>query len=336
MNPKNKFRYFSAMGLLLIYSCSTPFKYTGSKFKGVCTVAPNQSIDTSAFRRICQTNSNWVAVVPYGFCRENDPHFYFDANKQWWGETSNGAAKTIDMAHQTGLKVMLKPHVWVARGTYTGDFVLKTEADWQIFEQDFGKYVLRNAQVADSMHVELFCIATEMDAFVRQRPQFWKKLVQQVRQVYQGPITYADNWDKCSQNPLWPDLDFVGVDAYFPLTENKNPTAADLDKGWQTHLKMLEKLSQDVQKPILFTEFGYRSVEGTAVRPWESSDDFTPNLQHQAEAYEALFRNVWQREWFAGGFAWKWFLHAERHNREPDPYTPQNKPAEMVMKKWYQ
>ena len=336
MNYRNKFYCLAVLVCWLFSACSTPFQYAGSKLKGVCSVAPNQAIDTSAFRAIRQTNADWVAVVPYGFCRENDPHFYFDANQQWWGETSRGAAKTIAMAHQTGLKVMLKPHVWVARGTYTGDFTLKTEAEWQVFEQDFGKYVLRNAHIADSMRVELFCIATEMDAFVRQRPAFWQQLIRQVRQVYSGPLTYADNWDKFSQNPLWPDLDFVGVDAYFPLTENKNPTTADLDKGWQTHLKTLEKLSEKTQKPILFTEFGYRSVEGAAVRPWESSRQYTPNLQHQAEAYEALFRNVWRQKWFAGGFAWKWFLHPEHHNREPDPYTPQNKPAAMVMKKWYE
>ena len=321
--------------LFLGYSCQRSFKYTGAKIKGVCTVAPNKIIDTAAFSPIRQARAEWIAVVPYGFCRENDPHFYFDANQQWWGETSRGTAKTIEMAQQMGLKTMLKPHVWVARGTYTGDFVQKNEADWQIFEQDFAKYVLRNAQIADSMHVELFCIATEMDAFVRQRPQFWLNLIKQVRKVYHGPLTYADNWDKCTQNPLWPELDFVGVDAYFPLTDNKNPQLSDLDKGWQPHLKTLETLAQKVQKPILFTEFGYRSVEGTAVRPWESYEAAPTNLQQQADAYEALFKNLWQKEWFAGGFAWKWFLHTETRRREPDPYTPQGKPAEAVMKKWY-
>ncbi|TAE37927.1 MAG: hypothetical protein EAY79_08725 [Runella slithyformis] len=339
----NKFRQLSifvwifALPLLGGGSCQSSFVYKQSKIKGVCTVAPNAPIDTAAFQPIRQTNAEWVAVVPYGFCRPNEPHFYFDNSQQWWGETSQGAAKTIAMAHQMGLKVMLKPHVWVAQGTYTGDFTLKTEAEWQIFEQDFGKYVLRNAQVADSMHVALFCIATEMDAFVRQRPQFWRNLIGQVRQIYKGPLTYADNWDKCHQNPIWADLDYVGIDAYFPLTNNKKPTPEDLQKGWQPHLQLLKKLAIETQKPILFTEFGYRSVEGAAVRPWEYHSEAATNLQQQADAYEVLFREVWQQEWFAGGFVWKWFLHAPtyRRNHEPDPYTPQGKPAEVVLKKWY-
>ena len=320
----------------LFYVSEPPdFVFTEPKIKGVCSVAPHKAIDCLAFASLLSANAEWVAVVPYGFCSEDDPHFRFDSNWQWWGETSAGTAKTIELAHQVGLKTMLKPHVWVKHGTYTGDFNLKTEAEWQIFEQDFSKYVLRHAHIADSMQVELYCIATEMDNFVLKRPEFWHKLIQDVRKIYKGKLTYADNWDKYGQNPLWQDLDFVGIDAYFPLTENQYPTPQELDEGWKKHLKSIEKFARKTQKPILFTEFGYRSVEGAAVRPWESRNDTRKSDEQQAQAYESLFRNVWHKPWFAGGMAWKWFLRPDMLQRSPDDFTPQNKPAEVVLQKWF-
>lgn len=320
----------------LFYAADAPSPvFEGPKIKGVCSVAPHKVIDETAFETLRKINAEWVAVVPYGFCKENDPHFYFDSNWQWWGETSVGAAKTIELAHKAGLKAMLKPHVWVQKGTYTGDFDLKTEPDWQIFEKDFARYVLRYAHIADSTQADLYCIATEMDNFVLKRPAFWHDLILKVRKIYHGKLTYADNWDKYTQNPLWQDLDFIGIDAYFPLTENTNPTPRDLDKGWKAHLLKIEKFAQITQKPVLFTEFGYRNIEGAAVRPWESYKGAAQNDRQQAEAYESLFRNVWHKPWFAGGLAWKWFLRPDMLQRSPDDYTPQGKPAEAVLQKWF-
>jgi hypothetical protein len=331
------FWQLSALGLLFVMSgCSrpTPPVYSGVKMKGVNLVAPSQPIDSSVFSPIRRVNAEWVAVVPYGFCREGEPHFYFNMNKMWWGETLDGTAKTIEIAHQSGLKVMLKPHAWVGRGMYTGDFDLKTEEEWQTFEKDFGAYVLANAHVADSMKVELYCIATEMDNFARKREAFWKNLIKQVRQIYHGPLTYADNWNHYPRNPFWAELDYVGVDAYFPLSSEKHPTVEKLQQGWRTHLEELESFAAKIQKPVLFTEFGYRSVDFATDKPWESHDDKPANDLLQADAYRAFFKEVWPKKWLVGAFAWKWFLHQPR-NFHRDAFSPQDKPAEKVLKEEY-
>jgi len=323
-------------GSLLQTACSRPSPpvYSGVKMRGINLVAPNRAIDSSVFSPIRQVNAEWVSVIPYGFCREEDGHFYFDMGRQWWGETRSGTAATIALAHQSGLKVMLKPHAWVGRGTYTGDFDLKTEAQWQIFEQDFGRYVLTNAHLADSMKVELFCIATEMDNFARKRATFWRALIKQVREIYHGPLTYADNWNHYSRNPFWADLDFVGVDAYFPLSTEKQPSVATMQKGWKLHLEELEDFAAKLQKPVLFTEFGYRSVDFAADKPWESHEEKPENNALQADAYRAFFNEVWPRKWLVGAFAWKWFLHQPR-NFHRDTYSPQQKPAEIVLREGF-
>lgn len=317
-------------------ACSRPSPpvYSGQKMRGINLVAPSQPIDSSVFNPIRNVNAEWVSVIPYGFCREEDGRFYFDMERQWWGETKNGTAATIALAHQSGLKVMLKPHAWVGRGTYTGDFNLKTEAEWLVFEKDFGRYILTNAHLADSMKVELFCIATEMDNFARTRTAFWRGLIKEIRQIYKGPLTYADNWNHYNRNPFWADLDFVGVDAYFPLSSEKQPSVETMQKGWKAHLEELEDFAAKLQKPILFTEFGYRSVDFAADKPWESNDDKPENNALQADAYRAFFKEVWPQKWLVGAFAWKWFLHQPRQPRRfhRDSYSPQEKPAEGVLR----
>jgi hypothetical protein len=191
--------------------------------------------------------------------------------------------------------------------------------------------VLTYARVADSLGVEMYCIGTEMDNFVDKRPQFWQSLIQQVRKVYRGPLTYADNWGHYRQSPFWESLDYIGVDAYFPLSPEQHPSVAALENGWTKHLEELENFAAKHQKPILFTEIGYRSVDFTADKPWESYRESPENYALQADAYQAFFGKVWPQKWLAGVFFWKWFLYEPHHHDGLDAYSPQTKPAEKVL-----
>ena len=53
-------------------------------------------------------------------------------------------------------------------------------------------------------------------------------------------------------------------------------------------------------------------------------------------ATEALFLSVWNESWFAGGYIWKWFVdHAEVGGLQNNQFTPQNKPVEELIAKYY-
>jgi hypothetical protein len=324
-----------------IFSCSyvqeKPFRYDGPKMKGVSFVAPRDPITDTCYLPVKQINAEWVSLMPYGFVREGTSNFVYGHNNEWkwWGESPRGVAHCIEMAHQKGLKVMLKPHMWIGHGTFTGHFDLKTEAEWQVFEKQYGDYLLDFARIADSTDVELYCIATEMQNFVKKRPQFWFAIIKEIKKIYKGPLTYAENWDTYQDVPFWNEMDFVGVDAYFPLSEARAPSPEELRKGWKPHLKALAKFSNKVQKPILFTEFGYVSTDYAARRPWETDRDQPQNERLQADAYQVLFEEVWSREWMAGGFVWKWFPNLKPDSRARDPFSPQNKHAALVLHKFY-
>lgn len=297
-------------------------------------VAPVKPVDSTVLLPIIKLHANSVAIMPYAFCSPDNPEVKYNRNKQWWGENDEGVTASIKMAHDKGLTVMLKPHLWIARGMYTGNFTLSTEKDWQLWENSYQNYALHFAAMADSLKVDLFCIGTELGTAIKERPQFWTALIDTIRQVYGGKLTYAANWDDYRGFPFWQKLDYIGVDAYFPLVTDKTPSVNLLKKAWVKHVAALQKLSEKNNRPVIFTEYGYRNVDNNSAEPWKELEG-DKNDEAQANAYEALYQSFAGKSWFMGGYVWKWYVDTGRHHRREIDYTPQGKAAEKVIEDWY-
>ncbi len=310
-----------------------------NKINGISFEAPPSPFNAEDLAPIKEKiAANWIALSPYAAAHKDKSAITFNHPRQWWGEGSEGTITSIKHAKSNGLKVMLKPQVWVIN-SWVGEFKLSSELEWQAWEKAYEKYILHFAQIADSMEVELFCIGTEYRFAVQERPAFWRNLIKEVKQIYSGKLTYAANWDNYENVTFWNDLDYIGIDAYFPLLPDKTPKVAALRKAWKQPITNIKKIQQQWQKPILFTEYGYMSVDGAAWRNWENEANhrtLAVNLQAQCNAFEGLYQSIWQEDWFAGGFIWKWHVNypqsgGKKHKR----YSPQNKPVEAVIKGWY-
>lgn len=307
---------------------------------GVSFVAPRNAFTENPFSPVVDINANWVAIIPYAFIDGNTPEVWFDNEKQWWGEKSEGTMRSIEEARSKNLNIMLKPHVWVKGQGWTGDFKLETEDDWQSWETNYERYILNHAKIAESTGVEAFCVGLEFKNVVKERPEYWTKLIKKVRSLYQGKITYAANWDNYQNVTFWDDVDFIGINAYFPLSQEKTPSFELLKSSWEKDKRALYNLSKKHRKPIVFTEFGYRSMDKAAGNQWELEHhrrfEGQPNFEVQKHAYAAIFETFWNEPWFHGGFLWKWYPDQQR-TIEPNnsDYTPQNKPAEKIIREWY-
>lgn len=330
------------LALILFYfqnKSSVPdYQYIGQKLNGLSFVAPHKPIDDSHIKPVKELNANYVSLMPYGFLPENSATLRYSTDEnsgQWWGEKPEGVRTCISLAKQNGMKVMLKPHIWLGRGSFTGDLDFKTDAEWLEFERSYAQYLLHYAQLAQESKAEVFCIATEMQNMVEKRPAFWNELIDSIRVIYKGQLTYAENWDSYEDVPFWDRLDFVGVDAYFPLSKERDPDLNSLLKGWKKHKNQLKSLSFELQKPILFTEFGYRSCDFATDQPWETDYSKPTNEALQERAYEAILGQFWEEKWFAGGFLWKWFPLKESGKSSRDLFCIREKPAEILVKKYY-
>lgn len=309
------------------------------KFNGVSFVASREEASMEHAQELVKLNANAAAIMPFGFIREiNDPEISFDTERQWFGETKKGAKQYIQLLQQHQIKVMLKPQLWIWRGEFTGNLKMNSEEDWKTLEVSYEAFILHYAALAQEMNVPLFCIGTELEQFVKNRPEYWKALIGKVKQVYKGKLTYAANWDEFTKTSFWEDLDYIGIDAYFPLSQEKTPSLETLKGGWKKHKEKIAELSVKENKPILFTEFGYRSADFTALKPWEEDRaDPSLNFDGQVNATKALLEEFWNEDWFHGGFVWKWFIHHKDSGGPTDNrFTPQNKPAEEVIRLFYQ
>jgi hypothetical protein len=297
-------------------------------------VAPVKPIDETALSPIINVHANSIALMPYAFLNLENPVVKYKSKGGWWGESDDGVVACIQLAHQKNISVLLKPHLWIEHGTYTGAFTLQKEKDWQLWESSYLNYLLHFADIAESMKAEIFCIGTELGATVKQRPQFWSLLIDTLKKTYHGKLTYAANWDDYKNFPFWKKLDYIGVDAYFPLASDKTPSANSLHKGWKRHSNDLENFSTKWDRPILFTEYGYRNVDYACAKPWKENKG-GQNDKAQANALEAFYQIFAGKRWFIGGYLWKWYVDSPNHSREKIDFTPQSKPAENVIQKWY-
>jgi hypothetical protein len=306
--------------------------------RGLSFVAPPRPFKGQPMQAVKAVGANWIAVIPYAYTIPNEPKVHFNSEKQWWGERPEGVRVTLDSAQKAGLKVMLKPQVYVP-GSWTGGIDYQTDAQWQAWETDYEAYLLPMAALAQEFRCEMLCVGTEFKVSVQKRPEFWRNLIKKVRAIYKGKLTYAANWDEFFIVSFWEDLDAAGCDAYFPLVNADTPSVVDLKKAWIPVVDSIRKVQKRINKPIIFTEFGYMPTNRCAYNAWEvepQMDVLPINEISQANAYQALFE-VWSAEkYWLGGFLWKWF--PERTGLEPriaKDYTPQGKLGEKVLKKWY-
>lgn len=320
--------------LVFITSCAAQ-KET---IDGVSFVAAPQKVNTSHIQPVTTIGANYAAIMPFGFIRNlSHPEIIHNTDRQWFGETRAGAKQYIEELQKADIKIMIKPQIWVWHGEFTGHIKMTNEADWKTLENSYTSFILEYANLAKEVKAEIFCIGTELEGFVSKRPEYWNQLIAQIRKIYNGKLTYAANWDEYKRTSFWSALDYIGIDAYFPVSESETPSVSDCKLGWQEHKALIKLTSEKHTKPILFTEFGYRSMDFTGKAPWNSDHTIESlNFEGQNNAMQALFEEFWGEEWFAGGFVWKWFIDNDNVGGDNDnQFTPQNKPVEAIIKSFY-
>ena len=321
------------------------YNTAAEKIKGASWVAAD-SVTTEQLLALKQNNIAWISQSPFGWqAAYNLPDIKLNTNASriYWGESDRGLIHTAQAAKKLGIKTLLKPHIWLRdrSGKWLGDINMANEKQWQEWFANYRTFILHYARLAESQQMEALCIGTELHNPAVTHEQNWRSLIKEIRQVYSGQLTYAANWYlEYEQIKFWDALDFIGVQAYFPLTKNSNPSLKELKAGWQKHLRDIEKVARKYKKPIVFTEAGYKSTTDAAIEPWawpQRGEKTTHQVSEETQAlcYQALFQTVWHQPWFNGMFIWKWYPQVRNPNRMQHDFTPQQKVAEKIIAQWY-
>jgi len=282
--------------------------------------------------------AQWVSFHPFAFQFSHDsPHIQLGRDDP----PDDDLRLAITQAHGLGLKIMLKPHIWLDEHRderWRGTIEMANEENWQAWFAAYRRFILHYARLAAAENVELFCVGTELATTARQRQADWRQTIAQIRQVYSGPLVYAANWwGEYDQIAFWDALDYIGINAFFPLSDAANPSMDTLRQRARQVAEKIALLHMQTGKPVIFTEVGFRSVSGATIRPWAWPRVREPgvNLREQARAYEAIFSTFWSQPWFYGMYWWQWFSDLSRGGQRNAEFTPHRKPAEQILIDWY-
>jgi hypothetical protein len=240
-------------------------------------------------------------------------------------------------ADSLGLTVMLKPHIWVGRGGWPGDIKMGNKDDWRKFFNDYYRWIRHYAILAEMYRIPVLCIGNEMSQTTAGHIKEWVNIIDNLRKLYDGKLTYGANWNKEFEDiTFWNKLDYIGISQYFPLSMKKNATDEELLAGADSVISLIDKIHQRYNKPVLFTEAGYRN----SMRPWETALEQNPQPDssgnEQARAYSAMLQASYNIKWLSGIFWWKWPSNLD-YEEFPgrDLYVPPGMSAQEVIKKWY-
>ena len=310
--------------------------------KGVCyTSWTNQRYASErsdeSLAEVKNLGAGWVSILTTWY---QDKCFSTEIRPADNTPSDESIVHSINTAHSLGMKVMIKPHLDIldtSDGSWRGEIACSSDPDWQLWFESYRDFIVHYARIAQENNVEILCIGTELTSVATIKEEMWKDIViKAVRDVYKGSLTYAANWnDEYTHVGFWDALDYVGIDAYFPLTEEENPNLEQIKEGWQEWVEELEEFQKQVDKPIIFPEVGYCSANWTAKTPWEELTSGNANLKIQADCYEALFETFWDKEWFYGVYWWRWGTDVRFGGRNNRGFVFQNKPAQDVVRRWY-
>lgn len=289
----------------------------------------------SSLTKLSELGTNAVAIVPYGFQRDPTQPTFLGVHHGPGGENDESVIYAHAQAQELGMYTLLKPQLWVS-GSWPGDVAMRSEAEWSEFFDYYHRWIRHYALMAEIRKFDAFCLGVEFSKATLSHPEAWREIIRRIRGIYSGPLTYAANWgEEFEQLSFWQDLDFIGLNCYYPLSKGESPSKSELKKNFASVLKKAEKVSKQYNKPLVFTEVGFRSVEDTWKNPHAEADGRPYNPECQRICYEVLFEGIADKDWINGLFIWKWPSYLNYQERNPVSFTPSGKPAEQVVQLWY-
>lgn len=311
-----------------------PFKYSSDEFQAGMNILiyghPDIFEVRKVFEHLRSLGINSIAI--------NFPFYQSDwqASEVYTSPmntpTNEELKAVIEEAHDLGLSVMIRPimdeQVFLSSNMWRGQIKPKNPDHW--FDS-YEELILTYAMLAQSTDAKALNIGTELNSMQNQYENRWIELIENVRQAYKGELLYSFNYDTVNEIhsiEFVELLDYIGIDAYFPLDLPDNASAEMLEKEWEKQISQLNKTLW--QKPVIITEAGIIPITGAYRTPyaWSLPNKYDP--QAQVNYYEATY-NAWKPS--VHGIYW-WAVILGQNPNEIS-FSPLYLPTEEVIKKHY-
>jgi hypothetical protein len=302
---------------------------------------PDKGYGSAAYERTLRETrlwgTTWVALTPFGRTMDLRPTGVDLTFEAPFEKNRADVTQAVQMAHRQGLRVFLVPHLWVESGQWRAEIDPGSDQGWDQWMDGYERFLLTWAAVAQEAHVDLLSVGVELRSWVTtsRAPRF-VEIIRRVREVYHGPLTYSANWDDVQDTVILGELDLIGINAFYPLTDKEGASFDQLLEGGKRVAEQVRELSHAWNRPVLFTEIGYTTRPDPALRPWEWPDgmkDVVVDERAQALAYKALLAPLIDEPSFAGFFVWRVYADPDDMSQEAEwGFSPRGKRAELVVR----
>ena len=244
------------------------------------------------------------------------------------------------------------------------------------FWESYTQQAVHFARIAQDEGVRMYSLGTETDRLFRTRSggDRWtndfgeelRALVESVRSVYSGLLTYdmgydayTDDWLAPGSSYLWADLglDVMGVSAWFPLAQSPPSTVMSIDSLRREYERifrdyLIPAAAMNGGRPIVFLEYGTTDTveapanpagypeNGMIVFSDMNGNGIDDGQDTQANIIEALFETMDEHPGVVyGAFFWDNWISSndvwERISSTDRTYSFRGKLAEEVVRAWH-
>lgn len=290
-------------------------------------------------REIKAAGAQWVSLLFVWMVEKMDGHEIVPKRGQpHWEDNRSPPDEhliaTIREAKRLGLRVLLLPIVlpWKpGPDDWRGNL---RPSNRDAFFESYARFVLRHADLAESLGVDAYSIGSELISLESNKPgdvDWWRRIARSARHRFGGRLTYSANWDHYEEVGIWDELDFVGMTAYYSLTKDPEANVEAMVEAWRPAQEKLAAFGEKVKRPIVFTEIGYASIRGINTDPWNYKMETPLDLAVQERCYRAFAKAFAKPDFLGGAYFFDWYDDGGANDKS---YTPRGKPAESVMKQF--
>ncbi|MFK7991793.1 MAG: hypothetical protein AB8I08_37595, partial [Sandaracinaceae bacterium] len=189
-----------------------PIENTLFPGRGYGTPSSAATLDALARRGV-----NWVSITPFGRVwdlQSTEIQMDFEAPYE---ENRAAVRRMIAQAHERGIRVLVIPHLWVEAGGWRGEMDPGSPVAWARYRASYHHFVTSWARDAAAAGADAFSLGVECKSWSGRFGRFWQALIQDVRAIFDGYLTYSANWDEAEDVLFWDQLDLIGINAFYPL-----------------------------------------------------------------------------------------------------------------------
>ncbi len=283
-----------------------------------------------------QTAARWISI-PLSFSQDSVTSTQVRSDQLT--PSPSAFANGIRAAHAQGYKVSIEPLLFAApfdkpAHHWSGSIHFSTLQETGRWFDSYWETLKPYIEMAEHERAEQLAIGTEEDTLSTRAPvQMWNTLIERVRSVFSGKITYNMNWTSVAKRPpAWlrnPQLYAIGVSSYFPLLKQpRRLNASELQALWKEKARVqLDKLAQNLGKPLILSEVGFSNRSNAAYATWDATVRGRADPQEQALACDAVLYNVHDDPHIIGVFFWGW--------DNVSGFGLRNMPAAATIHAWY-